>query len=53
MILTIFKIEHKVKKSQYFAEIFWLANISISIVLNMFFFILSNIIFNFGDHKLN
>lgn len=53
IVITIFQIEDKVKRSQYFKEIILLDDINIIVVLDIFFLILSNKKMNFGDQKLN
>lgn len=49
MAITIFQVEDKVEKSWYFERSFSLAEINMSIVLGMLFFILSNTKINFID----
>lgn len=52
MIITLFQVNDKDKKSRFFEEIFLLANISIDIVFKMFFLILNNDEVKFNNPKL-
>lgn len=42
MVLAIFKIKDKLKKTQFFQKTFFLTDTSIDIILNIFFLTLSN-----------
>lgn len=53
IVIASFLIEYKRRKSQFFEKIFLLANISINIVLKIFFLTLSNMEINFMNWKLN
>ena len=53
MFIAIFLMEDKDKKFQFFEKIFLLANFSMNIILEIVFYILSNIIVNFLDWNLN
>lgn len=47
IVIAFFVINNKAKKSQFFEETFFLADISIDIILEMFFLTLSNVEINF------
>lgn len=49
IVITSFLVKNKNRKSQFFEEIFLLANFSIVIALEILFFILSKIEVNFVD----
>lgn len=49
MVIALFQLDNKDKKSHFFKKTFLLANISIDVALKMFFLILSNIEVNFND----
>lgn len=52
MPIAIFQMRDMVGRSQYFEKIFLLADIDISVALDMLFFILSNVEINFLDYEL-
>ena len=52
MVIALFSMEDKEKKSHFFEETFLLANISMNIALEMFFFTLSNVKINFIDCQI-
>lgn len=52
MVIASFLVDAKNKKLRFFEETFLLANISIEVTLEMFFFTLSNIEINFINQEL-
>ena len=52
MVLASFQVEDKLRKIQFFQEIFLLVNISAEVVLGMLFLILSNSDIQFVEKKL-
>ena len=52
MIIATFYVADKLGRSWFFQEIFLLANISIEVVLGMFFFTFSNTDIQFAEKKL-
>lgn len=52
MVLASFQVEDKLEKPCFFLKTFWVANISIKVILNMFFLILSNANLLFAEQKL-
>lgn len=52
MIITSFLVDNKDMKSQIFEKTFLLADISINVVFEIFFFILYNIKIDFNNQKL-
>lgn len=52
MVITSFQIKDKFKKANFFPKTFLIANISIKVVLKIFFFIFNNANIFFANKKL-
>lgn len=52
IIIALFKIDDKDKKSHFFEKTFLLTNIGINIAFKMLFLILNNVELNFNDRQL-
>lgn len=52
IVIALFKVDNKNGKSDFFEEIFWLADISMDIVFKIFFLTLSNLEVKFNNRPL-